>query len=83
MTVHTSNTFNETILETKLQFYILRMSMHDWNHALKVDETSSIGASSLAAIQLQRLACSGNFERYLGSQLFSIASYGVGVVVDR
>jgi len=52
MTVHTSNTFNETILETKLHFYILRMSMHDWNHALKVGETSSIGASSLAAVQL-------------------------------
>jgi len=38
-TIHTSNTFNETILETKLHFYILRMFMHDSIHALKVDET--------------------------------------------
>jgi len=48
-TVHASNTFNEIILETKLQFYILPMSMHDLKRVLKVNENSSIGSSSLAA----------------------------------
>jgi len=69
-----SNTVNETILETKLQFYILLMSVRDSGRTLNVDENWSIGASSSAAAV---------FKRRLSSQLFIIALTQVGVVVAR
>jgi len=44
-----NNTVNKTILETKLQFYILLMCVRDSGRTLNVDENRSIGASSPAA----------------------------------
>jgi len=72
-TVHTSNTVNETILETKLQFYILLMSVRDSDRASNVGENRSIGASSSAA------AVSSGTQRSAVQYVLS----EVGVVIDR